>query len=925
MSSLLALPLLWAQAGAPKTPIVQQMPHWFEIMIAWLYVWGDPVALPENSPWAPWMLWIKAISLLSLVGWLGSWIVTAVRERYLIRNRWYDYAALIAIIFIPLTMLLRTLEAAKQVPTYNLASTSIPIATLMAFVIILVLGLWAELGVWRTIRRFGQSHDILVLIGIHVGLLLGITLGVVMERAGILSALLRGLKTTWRDGISFGMRSSLTYMGYAVLARMIVSLVREFYAIRGRRLYSIARLSIHEAFRRMWAPWVVLIIFGLVLAFTHWFLIPPRAAEMGRLFVGTLSLVCSLLVTVMVAILTPLSLPNDIQQQTIHTVVCKPVRRLELVWGRMLGFMAIVTVLVVLFGGVSLFYLWRQVNTTIVNTEAAALKAKGYDLVLLSSAKDVGDIPAEGKNLVIVAQVGPDLHFRIFDGNGQKVVDAGPRDLKEHARQIKDLQNQLSGLWPPHEPVTWSERDQVISTVTSMVGHTEARPGNEREYNQLVEGADQLRARMAARVPVMGSLSFLDSKGNPHAMGIDVGMEQSTMKQPRSHIEGATPATAIWKYGRVVDPFSLPGHPIFLNRRINVAEFLPPETIEGLLDRVSGIQEKVKEDERTKQQPDLPAAELAKVNNLLARHNDELKRATSEYEQLLKRAEDLEAQAVQADKAGNAQQAGELRQQAQELHAEPIKVEMSFNVYRTTKGRVGDPVLAQMEVTNPRTLDSSVDIFPIKEYYTNQRLIDPKILAGSHGELTIEIRCISPTQYLGMAESDLYLLSSSGNFGTNFMKGLFGVWLQAMVLCAIGIFAGTFLSWPVALLTTIAFFFAGQLAYSFLVDFTRQNILGGGPFESLIRLVTHDNQMSQLDPTWGVVIAKTLDSLVMPVMSMLVYVVPNFQALDVSNTVADGFAVSWGTMISNTLLALAYALPFSIVGYFILKNREVAA
>jgi hypothetical protein len=176
-----------------------------------------------------------------------------------------------------------------------------------------------------------------------------------------------------------------------------------------------------------------------------------------------------------------------------------------------------------------------------------------------------------------------------------------------------------------------------------------------------------------------------------------------------------------------------------------------------------------------------------------------------------------------------------------------------------------------------------------------------------------------------MSESDLYLLPSKGNFGANYMKGLLGIWLQALVLTAIGVFAGSFLSWPVALLTTIAFFFAGQLAYGFLVDFTRQAVLGGGPFESLIRLLTHDNQMTDLAPTPGTVIAKTLDSLVMPVMSMLVYIVPNFQALDVSNTVADGFAVSWGKILSNTLLAFAYALPFSIVGYFILKNREVAA
>jgi hypothetical protein len=63
----------------------------------------------------------------------------------------------------------------------------------------------------------------------------------------------------------------------------------------------------------------------------------------------------------------------------------------------------------------------------------------------------------------------------------------------------------------------------------------------------------------------------------------------------------------------------------------------------------------------------------------------------------------------------------------------------------------------------------------------------------------------------------------------------------------------------------------------------------------------------------------------MPLMSMLVFIVPNFNALDVSNLVADGFAVTWGTLGVNTLLALGYALPFSVAGYYILKKREVAA
>ena len=152
----------------------------------------------------------------------------------------------------------------------------------------------------------------------------------------------------------------------------------------------------------------------------------------------------------MVTIMTPLSLPTDIQQQTIYTVVSKPVRRIELIWGRMIGYMAIVTVLVLVFGGISLFYLWRTVGGKLAETEQLAIKAK--------------------------------------------------------------KENRLT------------------------------------EHKQLLEEADQIRARMSARVPIKGSLSFIDSRGNLHAVGIDVGSEQA-MKEPRSHIEGATQSAAIWRFG----------------------------------------------------------------------------------------------------------------------------------------------------------------------------------------------------------------------------------------------------------------------------------------------------------------------------------------------------------------------------------------
>jgi uncharacterized membrane protein YhdT len=828
-----SLPMLWAQAVVPTPAPAPLPPMPFTrqalALFSWLVLWSDP-AVTTNDLAGGLLTWLKAISLVCLVCWITSWLVTGVKQGLIGRGRWFDYVGLAALLLTPITVMIRVLESVKRLPVYSVAR--IPVSSLLVIAFVVLFAIWAEVGIAKTIKRFGRKLDGIVFVAIHLAMIAGMAIGLYLEQKGFLPFVVQAggpqAKLTWRDGLFYGVRIGATYMGYVILARIAILLFNEVFAVRGRRLYSIARLSIYEANRRMWAPWVVLSVFLLVLAFTHWFLQPPRVAEMGRLYVGTLSLLCSVLLTVMVTILTPLSIPTDIQQQTIYTVVSKPVRRLELIWGRMIGYMALVTVLVVTFGLISLVYLWRTVGSTITETENLAVKAR--------------------------------------------------------------------------------------------------KEGRMTDFKVLRDQADQLRTRMSARVPIKGSLSFVDSRGTPHAVGIDVGSEQS-MREPRSHIEGATPSAAIWSFGIVPDPFTPPGRPpMLINRRIPVAEFIKSGSVEWYLDRVYDLTAQIERSKQDKNQPNVPAAELAKLDAAMARNQNELDRARSEYDALSKRADDLKAQAVAADASGEPAKAKALRDEILGISSEPITVEMSFNVYRTTKGKVGEPVYAEIQAINPRTgKEFEGDVFPIKEYYTNRVQLPASILAGSGGSLRLEIRCLSPTQYLGMSESDLYLLARSGNFGFNYMKGLFGVWLQAMVLTAIGVCAGTFLSWPVALLTTVAFFVAGQLAFAFLVDFSRQAILGGGPFESLIRILTHDNQMSDLTPTAGVVLAKTLDSLVMPVMSMLVYLVPNFQALDVSNMVADGFMVSWRLIGLNTLLALAYVLPFSFAGYLILKNREVAA
>ena len=818
MSVTYALSGLWAQASGPALPAPLLN------FLKWMFVLGEPTVTQSGALAGP-ITWMKVIGLFCLLGWASAWVVTAIKERAVRKAPWLDVLALLAVIGMMGSVLLRVLETTKRIPILHVSGQ---LATsLLGAVCALVIVVWAERLIWSVILRLGKLSDRLVLGGMHLALAAGVGVSFVLFRTGTHVIM-------WQDALVQGARLGATYMGFVVLFHVAWLMATEMFAMRWRRLYSIAWHTVMESLRRMWAPYVVVTVFLVILAFTDWFLRPDqdRAAELGRLYVGTLALLCSLLLTVMVAILTPLSLPYDIQQQTIYTVVSKPVRRLELVWGRILGFMFLVSVILGLFGGICLLYLDRTVGGAIAKTDTEAVKA--------------------------------------------------------------------------------------------------AKQNRPERVKQLREEADQLRNRMSARVPVYGSLSFLDSRGKQQIKGIDVGQEL----EYRSHVEGATQAVAIWEYGMVRDPIDVklatlqPGHPIrILDRRLPVERFLTRGTVEWLLNRVAELRQREQELEARSKQPNLPANEGNRIAADLAQTRQQRQRSVAEYDQLKAQAQKIDTQLTAAQAAGNKAEVDSLQRQSRTVHSPPIPVEMTFTVYRTTKGVVGEPVFASIKAINPRTGEDRVDVFPIREYYTNKVGLSPALLAGSQGSLRIEIKCISATQYLGMAEKDLFLLAKSDQFGWNFWKGLVGIWLQAMVLTAIGVWAGTFLSWPVALLTTIAFFVAGQVAFGFLQEFAMQSLTmqGGGPFESLIRLLSHDNLQNELTPTLAVVSAKTLDGLVMPVMSRLVYIVPNFAALDVSNTVADGFAVTESLLAKHTLLALAYAIPFSVAGYFILKHREVAA
>lgn len=147
--------------------------------------------------------------------------------------------------------------------------------------------------------------------------------------------------------------------GVGALAAAAMPFLLGLSTLRFRRIWALAKLSFKEAVRNR-------VLYGfsgilLVFLFGSWF-IPYKPEYQVRSYVGLVYWVMKILLLLTGIILAAFSIPTDIRRQTIHTIVTKPVERLEIVLGRFLGFTALMTLVLLLMTSVSVVYVLREVD-----------------------------------------------------------------------------------------------------------------------------------------------------------------------------------------------------------------------------------------------------------------------------------------------------------------------------------------------------------------------------------------------------------------------------------------------------------------------------------------------------------------------------------------------------------------------------------
>ena len=183
----------------------------------------------------------------------------------------------------------------------------------------------------------------------------------------------------------------------------------------------------------------------------------------------------------------------------------------------------------------------------------------------------------------------------------------------------------------------------------------------------------------------------------------------------------------------------------------------------------------------------------------------------------------------------------------------------------------------------------------------------------------------SAAQMLGVARHDFYLLAAENSFYVNFLKGVVGMWCCMMVVLGVAVGLSTYLSGVITLVTTLFLFVAGSYMPS-IVQIVDGRSFGGGPSESLYRIVTHTGIATPLDDSAAISLVKASDDLFRWVLARFMNLLPDVQRYDLQPYVANGFDVPvFDVLVVDNLLALiAYLIPWAILAFYLIQFREIA-
>lgn len=649
------------------------------------------------------------------------------------------------------------------------------------------------------------------------------------------------------------------------------------------RVWAISGVCFAESIRKR-VLWITpLAILGVILI--SQFQRPIDEADTVRQMLKVCLFATGLVVTVTAIILACTNLPKEIDNRVIYTVVTKPTTRLEIVLGKILGFARVSAAILAIMGLFTAAYLsitaaglQRGIRDRLA-TMGTATAATSSIRPTLEYYRDTGLLTArklaDAANVQIVARdpaPGGDATRWMLGGEGDAFI---PFRLTPEQ------------LVPPGDPAAAVGAAGVVVELRIGFEQVRADPARAASRLPLTVAAPEPEPSAAGDVePARFTVTIFDANQDTlvQASTIDRG-QQVFLTDPsgttpvRLHIPmEAMDRFERWTSGSIAVVFS-PYSPLHEYR-------LTPESVRLIIPPATpGARPRVIE----------PQANIEDwtIRGRLGRVGAQVRGG--------KPGEDPTHVGVFSFRDAPAEPGAgglvpfEFRSDIERSGSDDrddVITQFHAVVRNRDTGKTSDPIVMPLEANRPFFFKVPAD-------------------AVAGGNFDVMIRCLSKDHYLGVTRQSLKLVQDNQGFALNLTKSLFIMWLMALLVISVAIFASTFLSWPIAIVLTVVMLLGrwGVLQ------------LGDALLPGIGNQVATD--LGFRDPALSASVSKSIEALAR-LLNYSAKVLPDIAQFASIEDLERGQAIAPRRIWEALGVLGSFGAPIVVLAYVFMRNKEVA-
>lgn len=739
--------------------------------------------------------------------------------------------------------------------------------------------------------------------------------------------------------------------GLSIFTYGIRSYFGDLFSVSPSRIYALTKLTLLEAIRRK--ALLVFVVFAVLLMFAGWFLTDSNSRPELQVSIHVTFLLTAIawLILPAVIFLSCWALPEDIRIRSLHTVVTKPARRIEIVIGRMAGMGVVACLVLVVMGVIGAVWIYRKLPENSRSQLTCRVPVFGQLYFFDSDGQpaatgiNVGDTWMYRSHITGNSRARAVWMFRDVDessivketigtGDNAKTVEGLKLECRFEAfRTVKGSEKSvLQGVQaqytlsanPREEAFGMLSQGESLRPVADALRDGQFRNGSERLKelaNRIRTNPQELRPAdyvglqnglaIASVVLKEKNLTSLQAVVEPFGLASDSGQDIVEVLQ-RNSITGATDdppyaafSDSLDKLADAIQQNADTLHESLPKLEIPLPSFHISEYHEGAAENITVVPRKLR---------------FAADYETLARFLSGIFEKWSEEGKL------VDGTAISPGLVDALQKDAAISTLNAELLVTVLSEQLASGTLKISEGKL-------------TTADGSrwftfFDDLIRKELLISQDsegwLIEKDLLKDlvSNGFLRVEVACLNDQMYLGMARPDLFIRKPDRSFLIGYTKALVSIALMLMLIIVLGVTVSCIVKGPVALFFTLTFFIVGQFFHEFMMKMLSGQEQGMGTLESAVLIAQHRNPQVGMDVSSTTsAVLKGADKGLEGVLRVFSNIVPDFSVFNRGAAfVENGFDVPFNDCVVPAFaIFIGFLAPCVLIAGAMLKFRELEA